>query len=272
MLDIHCHLLPGLDDGPETFEESVAMARLAAADGITAIVATPHFVVERYCIDARQIVRLTEEMNSMLQEQGIPLTVYPGMELRADISLPELYHQGNILSLGETGKYVLVDFHPATMPLFLEQMVFQFMLKGVRVIIAHPERNREISAKPAFLFSMLRQGALVQLDAGSLTGEFGSEARKTAEQFLGLGWVSFIATDGHSAKGRKPVLSPALRAASKLIGEEQAEKLFSDNPEKAVQGITLQEQDIAPYKEEKFWFIKNLIKRSGEGIGGSSRS
>lgn len=272
MLDIHCHLLPGLDDGPETFEESLAMARLAAEDGITAIVATPHFVVERNCVDVRQVVCLAEKLNSILQEHSISLTVYPGMELRADISLPELYCRGKVLTLCETGKYVLVDFHPATMPLFLEQMVFQLMLKDVRVIIAHPERNRDISSKPALLFSMLRQGALIQLDAGSLTGEFGSEARKAAEQFLEMGWVSFIATDGHSAKWRKPVLLPAFKAVSKLIGEEQAIKLFYDNPEKVIKGITLTEQDIAPCKEEKYSFIKKLIKRSGERSRGSSRS
>jgi len=275
MLDIHCHLLPGIDDGPDTLEESIEMARLAVRDGITATVATPHFAVGSSCADFAQVNRLVQDINSTLRKEVIPLTVYPGMELKADPELPDLYRRGTVLSLCNSGKYLLLDCHPAVLPINLDKLVFQLMLSGAKVILAHPERNREIIKHPEMMFSMLQKGVLLQLNTGSLTGDFGTQVRSTAETFLMLGWVSFIASDGHSTTWRKPVLSPAFEVASKIIGEEQALRLVLHNPSKVIQGEDLQAGELIPYQGHKSWYVRLcpwINRKSGGGSRGTSRS
>ena len=251
MLDIHCHLLPGLDDGPDDLEESLEMARLAVQDGITSVVATPHYDAGVNVVSSQEVLRAVDGMNSALKAEGIPLSVFPGMELRAELSIPGLYSQNEVLGLCGQRKYILMDFHPVSLPLYLEKVVFQIMLTGTQVIIAHPERNRSIVRQPEVLYPMLQRGVLLQLDAESLTGNFGSEVQRTAELFLRLGWVSFIATDAHSVKHRPPVLSYALKAAAKIIGYEPARELVLDNPEKVIKGLRMEGAEIVPYKTQK---------------------
>lgn len=256
LLDIHCHLLPGMDDGPDSIEESIEMARIAVNDGIKVTVATPHFITGINANNHHGIISAVKSMNAALKEENIPLSVLPGMELRLEPTICELYRQGALLGVGGQNGYLLVDFHPASLPLNLEKVVFQIALAGARVIIAHPERNREIVNNPELLYPMLTSGALLQINGGSLTGNFGSEAKKTAELFLSLGWASFIATDAHSTKRRPPTLSGALRAATKLIGQAEADKLVFENPHRIIQGLRLQVQDITPYHSQRGWFVR----------------
>jgi protein-tyrosine phosphatase len=179
------------------------------------------------------------------------------MELRVEPDIPGLFRQNRVLSFCNQGKYMLVDFHPAVLPLHLDELIFRLMLAGTQVIIAHPERNREFVKQPDLLFPLLLRGALLQINAGSLTGDFGSQVQKTAEQFLRLGWASFMASDGHSTNHRQPVLSPGLKAASRIIGEENACRLVLDNPQKVVTGERLEVGEITPIEGRKVRFVRN---------------
>ncbi len=232
MIDIHCHILPGIDDGPSDMAESLEMSRVAALDGITRVVATPH-VKDDACPPALVRERVGE-LNARIAEEDIPLRILPGADTDASLD-PSLLRGHTINGTG----YLLVEFPHVFLPRSAGEVLFRLMVEGIRPIITHPERNCTIMRDPSALLRLVETGALVQITAGSLTGGFGSEARECAFFLLERGVVSFIATDAHSSRGRRPVLSGALKAAGKVLGKERALRLVFSNPEAVLAGETV---------------------------------
>lgn len=232
MIDIHCHILPGLDDGPSNISESLEMASIALGDGIRKIVATPH--VRDASLSPDLIRRRMEELKEGLSEEGLPLEIFQGADADAmlDPSLMKGYAINNT-------NYILVEFPHTHMPIKAGEALFRMAANGLRPIITHPERNASVIKNPASVISLLGTGALIQLTAESLTGGFGPEVRECALYLLRQRAVHIIATDAHSARLRRPVLSGALRAAEKDIGEEEALRLVSSNPEAVLLGRAL---------------------------------
>jgi protein-tyrosine phosphatase len=244
MIDIHSHILPGLDDGAGSLEESLAMARLAVADGIRTVVATPHVVTGLYSNSREAILAAVAQLQKALQENGIDLTILPGAEYRLEPDLPRRLARGELMTINDTGRYLLVEPPATLLPGYTRQVLYELQLRGLTPIIAHPERNAGFTKEPSRLHELVTGGALVQITAGSLTGLLGSRAAANARAFLKQGCVHFIASDAHDSSDRTPLLSPAAREATNLTGAEEGRRLVSVNPGRAIQGERIEAGEI----------------------------
>ena len=229
MIDLHCHILPGLDDGPTSQEQSLAMAEIAEADGITVIVATPH--VRGDLPSPAQIITGCQDLNDTLQDKGCQLKILPGAEVYA-MANPTQLKARTIYS----SRYVLIEFPLTHLPAEADQAIFNLRVNGFKPIIAHPERIPSVIDSPQRLANLLTGQVYVQLTAGSLTGSFGPGPEKCARYLLKKGLVHFLATDSHGADFRRPVLSKGLKIASKLIGNREAQRLVYANPQAVLAG------------------------------------
>ncbi len=229
MIDIHCHILPGVDDGAADLGESVKMAKIALADGIVKIVATPH--IKEPLIDRQYLSKCHEMLTRTLDEKHIPIDIFLGGEVAAHLDLSKF----NLHTLNGT-KYILIEFPAGHLPQSAGELIFNLILNGFYPIIAHPERNSSILKNPDTLFNLLNQQVLLQITAGSITGMFGTDTMACARFLLRKGVVSFIASDAHSAGHRQPVLSKGVQAAGRIIGRENALKLVTTNPEAMLAG------------------------------------
>lgn len=230
MIDLHCHILPHIDDGSDSFEESVAMARIAAEDGIAAIVATPHLNEKLY--DPMEISRRVHWLNHLLRTAHIPVSIFQG----AEVSVVFRPSQVEAFTINDTS-YVLIEFPHSHLPWNARDIVANFVTSGFKPIIAHPERNLTIRDKPKALLDVLMDSCYVQVTAGSLTGEFGKAAQDCAIQLLRAGVVDILATDAHSATCRKPCLSAGVRTAAEIVGSDVAQNMVLGVPAKVIAGL-----------------------------------
>lgn len=258
MVDIHCHILPGVDDGALTLEESLAMCELAAADGIGTIVATPHMfdgvhqTPEKSLIQAR-MAELRQRLNGLLE-------ILPGGEVRYSYEIfQEAPDPQTKIRLNGTS-YMLLEFPFQAVPPNIEMTIFQILNAGITPVIAHPERNKRIQEKPEVLADLVERGALAQLDAGSLTKSFGPEPYQSAKRIVEAGLAHFIATDAHHQDRRRPNLSSAVAVAADIGGIEYARAMVLANPTALIQdrGIPYQlECDMDALRgkrRKKSWF------------------
>jgi protein-tyrosine phosphatase len=214
VIDLHSHILPGLDDGAAKMEDALATAQAAVADGISLVAATPH-VREDYPTMPEQMERQVELVRRQLRESGLALELLPGGEIALD-RLPEL-GDDELRRFGLAGnpKYVLLETPYLGWPLALEETLFQLELRGFRVVLAHPERNGDVQASPELLAPLVERGLLVQLTAASLDGRLGEGPRKTSLRLLELGLVHLLASDSHAPTLRQIGMS----AAAQVVGD-----------------------------------------------------
>ena len=269
MIDLHNHILPGLDDGSRTFEESIEMCRIGYRDGIRTIVATPHTLNSVYETSRSTILAKVQELNAAIQETlfSVPspspeppagsearrpdnpgpeflpdsanpmgLKILPGADVHFSEEVLSQRFQDKITTIGDGGKFLLIEFPPWGVPHRAEAVLFDLLVRRITPIISHPERNLEIARRPQRYMHMVQMGCLGQITAASLMGGFGGEARQAAENLLRKNLVHFIATDAHSANGRPPILSDAVRAAAKIVGKEQARKMVTEYPQAILEG------------------------------------
>jgi protein-tyrosine phosphatase len=228
-VDIHCHVLPGIDDGPRTPEDALALCKALAADGTTTVIATPH-QLGRY--DRRNtgpvIKAAVETLRSVLAREGVPLKVVAGADVRLDERMVPLLASGEVLTL-DGGSYVLLELPHET---YIEPAPLIRLLgsRGVRTIITHPERHDTVRRKPQLAGPWLQAGALLQLTAGSLIGSFGSEAEQAAWRWLGAGNAAFVATDAHDTERRPPCMTQAIEAIERRLGIDMARRVCVENP------------------------------------------
>ena len=226
MIDLHCHILPGVDDGPQELEESLAMARLAARDGIRTIVATPHLPPPAFA-DHPWIEEQVARLNAALQEEGLPVQVLAGAEVPA---VPEvLEHLAELPRLGG-GAYVLLEPPLMGFPNYLEEVVFGMQLAGVRVALAHPERTALIRVRPEVFERLAQRECVMQMNVESVTGRAGWATRRLALGLLRDSPQCVVATDAHDAVRRPPLLSPLARALRKKGGEARFRELTEEQP------------------------------------------
>jgi protein-tyrosine phosphatase len=236
MIDIHTHILPGLDDGAHSWEEAMAMAQGAAKDGIAAVVATPH-IYEDSGITPEEIREKARKLQDMLDSQEINLHVFPGAEVHLAVDLPDRIRDGRLQTLANAGRYLLVEFPFGLLPVYTDEVLFELQASGVIPIIAHPERNESVQKDPNLLHGMIRKGMLAQLTGGSLRGNFGSKVEYTAKLLLKHSLVQILASDGHRADRRRILLSKASGVVADLAGIETAQAMTILNPRKITQGI-----------------------------------
>jgi protein-tyrosine phosphatase len=232
MIDLHCHILPGLDDGALDLAESVEMARIARADGIRTVVATPH--VFRDGSDPKVLtamVRAREELARALAAAGIDLELAGGAEVYFSHEfLAEVRKKRNRLVINDSA-YLFVEFPPDHVYAGARDIFFNLLNEGLIPIVAHPERNSEFQHEPLLLYELVRMGALAQANSRSFLGGYGTRVREAAESFLRLNLVQIIASDGHSPRTRSPRLRAAVAEVAKIVGEKAALAMVTDNPE-----------------------------------------
>ncbi len=227
MVDIHCHLLPNVDDGPAEWEESIEMARLAVQDGISISVTTPHWIQgTKWEPNPDEIREKVNEFNRRLKDEKIPLTVLPGMEVGISDNLPELVSAGRILTLGGSN-YLLVEIPFISFPHGIEEIILRLKTIGISPILAHPERNKEVQTNPKRVLELVKGGASVQVTAGSCCGYFGEEARRCVLELAKSGAIHAVASDAHNVDKRPPIVTEGLKALEGVIGGEQIELLLA---------------------------------------------
>src|SRR5699024_206620 len=201
MIDIHTHILPGVDDGAQTEDDSIEMAKAAVEEGIHTIIATPHHKNGSYDNVRENILTYTKILNELFQSEGIPLTLLAGQETRINGDMVEDLENGDILPINDT-KYVFVEFSSTQVPRYAKQLLFDIQVAGYTPIIVHPERNQELMERPNRLYEFVRKGALTQITAGSLVGKFGKNIQKFTHQLIEANLTHFIASDAHNTTTR----------------------------------------------------------------------
>lgn len=247
MLDVHSHILPGLDDGSPDWEQSLAMARIALADGIHEVVCTPHWVPGAYENTRHVILAAVEEFRRKLCERAIPLKVYPGAELRLAHDLPRRIEAGKVLTLNDTGCFALIELPDICLLQNLEAFFRNMRDQGITPVICHPERNHTLQHDPATLFRWVQAGCLVQITAGSITGRFGAEARDFSVLLLKHHLVHALGSDAHGLRLRTPALSEAREKVREILGQEAADLMVERNPQCIVAGDRVTTYEPIPF-------------------------
>ncbi|HEU4963699.1 MAG TPA: CpsB/CapC family capsule biosynthesis tyrosine phosphatase [Bacilli bacterium] len=256
MIDLHCHILPGLDDGAQTLEDALEMARIAVADGITDIVATPHTRDGVYRNDAEAVLAAVESFQRELEAAEIPLRIHPGAEVHVHVEFVENLLDGNTLTIGNGRKYVLLELPVQSIPRFTDELIYELSVEGITPIIAHPERNVALRENPNRLAEWIEQGAIAQVTAGSLLGKMGERAKKTAELMVQRRLVHVVASDAHNSGRRRPELGEAYRVLASLVDEEEATR-YQVNASAVLQGgsCTVLEPAQVVAKKKRFFFF-----------------
>jgi protein-tyrosine phosphatase len=227
MIDIHCHILPQIDDGPGDTETSMRMAEIAVSDGITHMVATPHFTYN----EKPTTVDISRGVNSLGDEfdgAGLPLRLLSGADVRLTYELLGGMERRDIPTINGS-RYFLLEL-PAILPPNLGRVFSTADSNGYVPIITHPERNYTLLSSPGKLETLRRSGVLFQLTAMSVTGEFGEEIKQLSHLLIRRGYADFIATDAHDPLVRVPVLSRACKAISRLLDRKRTDRILVENP------------------------------------------
>lgn len=235
MIDIHCHILPKIDDGPSNIELSLAMARQAVQEGITHIIATPHHRNGHFDNVKADILIEVQKLNERLQQENIPVTILPGQETRINGEMLEDYENGNILTLNDTNRYVFVEFPSNDVPAYTSHLFFELKMKGLIPVIVHPERNRAIIEKPDRLYRLIKDGSLSQVTASSIVGKFGKKIQEFSLKLIEHSLVHFIASDAHNITSRSFHMREAFQEISKEFGIDAADE-FQTNAERLMNG------------------------------------
>lgn len=242
-VDIHCHCLPGLDDGPATMQEAVALCRALVDDGITTVIATPH-QLGRFDNQGgpSDIPRAVSDLNNALEAEGVPLAVMPGAEVRVDERIPSLLESGRVLTLAGAGVYLLLEL-PHEVFIDVQPLLRDLAARGITAIISHPETNAFLIRRPQAVLPWLGQGARLQLTAASLTGAFGPDVEQVAWHWLGTRTAALVATDAHDVDFRRPQMSEAIDRIAERLGHVAARRVCIENPMRVLAG-----EEISPLR------------------------
>ncbi|RYI28786.1 tyrosine protein phosphatase [Bacillus infantis] len=251
MIDIHCHILPNVDDGADSLEASISMARQAAGEGIRSIIATPHHKNGHYDNTKEQILQYTSSLNEALENAHIPVNVLPGQEIRIYGELLEDYEKGEILTLNDGSKYVFIELPSNHVPRYTEKLLFDIQMNGLTPIIVHPERNAELIEHPDLLYQMVKKGTLTQVTASSVSGYFGKKIKKFSHQLFEANLTHFIASDAHNTSSRGFKMAEAFEEIGSEYGMDMV-YLFKENAELLVQGKTVIKEMPSRVKKKKF--------------------
>ena len=233
MIDIHSHIIPGVDDGAATCEEAVRMCRMAKQDGIDVLVATPH-MFNGMKSNGHRFKEALFQLKKKLVEAEIELEILLGAEVHCRPDLPDLLEQECSLTLNGNGHYFLLEFPHSIVPPNSNQLIFQLITKNLIPIIVHPERNTYLQSHLDLLANFVKQGALCQITAMSVTGDFGLKAEECAHKLLKRNLVHMIASDAHNEVTRQPLLSKARESIRKNFGFAKAQEFFETTPRKVL--------------------------------------
>jgi protein-tyrosine phosphatase len=239
MIDCHCHILPGIDDGARDMDHALAMARKAVASGITDIIATPHHLNGVYSNPRKSILKAVTALRRRLAEEETPLNIYPGSELHLVPELLSQLEQGEAMTYADLGKAVLVEFPKHMIPTGSEQILENLLYQGLTPVIAHPERNSTLCMDGERIGDWVAQGCKLQLTSQSCAGDFGRSIQAISRCWCERGWVHLIASDAHRTEHRAPDMRAGAAKIEAWLGSEAAELMSIDNPARLRNGEAL---------------------------------
>lgn len=251
MIDLHCHILHGIDDGAQTIEDSVKMAKHAVSEGIHTIVATPHHQNGQYINEKNEILQRVEMLNTYLLQECIPITILPGQESRIYGEIIKDYQNGKILTLNQTDKYVFIELPSSQVPEFTRKLVYDIQSEGLIPIIVHPERNTRIIEDPGILYNLVNKGVLTQITASSLTGRFGKKIKRFSMDLVEANLTHMIASDAHNLSGRNFHMQEANELISSEYGMDTL-YMFLENTEAVIKGYACFQDTPQQVKKKKF--------------------
>ena len=232
MIDLHCHLFPGIDDGPQTLTAAIAMARHAVASGITRAIVTPHILPRRYDNTLAGIREAAARFSSELDVLNIPLEIGYAAEVRIGPEMMMLVEEQTLPLLGRVDGYgiVLLEFPDSHILPGSDKLAAWLLERKIRPLIAHPERNKEVMRSVDAIAPFVQMGCWLQLTAGSVSGVFGPRCSERSRELLERGWTHVIASDAHDMPARQPELEPGRAAAAAIVGEAESWRLVRDRP------------------------------------------
>lgn len=236
MIDLHCHLLPGIDDGPEDLTTAIELARHAYASGIRTSVVTPHIHHQRYDNRAGNIQEAARQFQETLLEHGINLRIRCAAEVRLDHEILTWIAGNQIPFLGEWQgeRVMLLELPHSHIPVGADKLVAWLRSQRIRPMIVHPERNKDILRSLDKINPFMELGCLLQVTAAAVAGGFGTQAQQRANELLGRGWVTVLASDAHNMDARPPELEPGRVAAARIVGEAESWRLVRERPQQII--------------------------------------
>jgi protein-tyrosine phosphatase len=250
MIDIHCHILPSIDDGARDINDSILMAREAVKEGIHTIIATPHHMNGKYENQKRSIIEKVKELNRVFKDENIPLTILPGQETRIFGEILEETEFEYILPLNHT-QYVFIELPSSHVPRYTEKLLFDIQVKGLIPIIVHPERNQEIMSNPDTLYNLVKKGSLTQVTASSVAGYFGKKIQKFSYQLIEANLTHFIASDAHNVNNRTFKLEEGLDVIESKFGVDMV-YFYTENADLLIEGKNIMKEIPEKVKIKKF--------------------
>ena len=266
MIDLHCHILPGIDDGARNMDVSLKMARIAHEDGITVIVCTPHITPGIFDNDAWRIYDALQELQAALDEEGIPIQLYMGADIHVSPDMPGRLSDGAWPSIAGT-RYFLFEPPHHVLPPNILSLARKLLDMGLVPMLTHPERLTWIEKHYDVITALDEAGAVVQITAGAITGRFGDRPRYWSERLLEEGRVDIIATDAHSVRGRPPLLAEGRDAAARIVGEKAAWDMVETTPLAMLRNETLPKKRRKVMRSEGVRPRKNK-KKASSGLFG----
>lgn len=249
MIDIHSHILPGMDDGAKNLEESLEMAKAAIQEGITKIVASPHHLTSRFHNPKKKIISKVEYLNKELQKEEIPLEVLVGQEVRIFGDWFSEYENNQIVTINEES-YVLIEFPVNHVPRYAEQLFYEIQMAGIIPIIVHPERNSQIVEQPEKLYQLIEKGAISQVTAASVAGYFGKKIQRFSLQLIEANLTHVIASDAHNTTNRSFKMVEAFEVIDREFGSEVV-YMFKENAELIIKGQMIYRENPKNIKRRK---------------------
>lgn len=257
LIDLHCHMLPGVDDGAKDLPMALDMAQVAASQGISHILLTPHHMDGEYTNHKQDILDRVNEFQREIDYANIPLTVFPGQEVHLTGELIHAVDNGDILCMDESNRYLLLELPHSGIPEYTENVIFELLTRNITPVIAHPERNHGFQENPDKLYDFVRMGCLTQLTSSSYLGIFGKRVEKLTSQIIDANLGFVFASDAHNFKGRRFVMHEAFEKLKKLKGKDVAIS-FNENAKAIINGDKVEQrriQRITSLRKKRFWLF-----------------
>ena len=260
MIDIHSHILPGVDDGSKSMEETLGMVSQLYEAGFKTLIATPHVMEGKDFLCPAEILAATEQICQRVAEAGISIRILPGAENYIFPDMAKWACEGKLMTLGNTGKYLLLEFPMLGIPHYTDQVFFELQVNGITPVLAHPERYRGLFEEPEHLMNWVKKGILLQLDLRSLDGKYGPQPKQLAEIILQHDLIHFIGSDAHRVSRSESTYPEALRSVKKIVGEQKFGEVTLSIPQTMLEGKFLQgvrdyfvEEPVLKKRKGGFW-------------------
>lgn len=259
MIDIHCHIVPNIDDGAKNLDDALEMAKIAYNEGIRQIINTSHYHPSFNYIKGEELLNRVKEFNNILKLNNIDIEIFIGNELYYSEDIIEIIEQKEFYSLNNS-RYLLIEFSPLNFPKNILDIIYEIKIRGYIPILAHVERYKAIHENINLIYECINEGALIQVNSSSIIGKNGNEIKKVSNILLDNNMIHFVATDAHSSIRRRPIVKETYNYIVKKYGEKRAQTLFIQNPSKVINNEELYIESPIRYEKSKGFFKKIFRK------------